>query len=163
MSNNHGFDILLLVCGYGVCLVLGWLCIILLIKIGRDEINLNKLVSEANGDASMSRFQLLVFTMIIATSLFIMVLKNFAFPPISDGILTLLGISASTYAVSKGIQFSRPETLSKPEDKQQALDTAEKISDTGAPVIMTPSSVISGGAPAGNRAPAAPQDNDGGN
>jgi hypothetical protein len=149
--------VLLLVCGYGVCLVLGWLCVLLLIKIGRNEINLNKLVSEANGDASMSRFQLLIFTMIVSISLFIMVVKNWSFPPISDGILTLLGISASTYAVSKGIQFSRPETLNKPEDRQQALDTAEKMSDTGAPVIMTPSAVISGGAPAGNRAPAAPQ------
>ena len=157
MTYQRGFEVLLLFCGYGVCLFLGWLCVILLIKIGRDEINLNKLVSEANGDASMSRFQLLIFTMIVAVSLFIMVLKNWSFPYVSDGILTLLGISASTYAVSKGIQFSRPETLTRPEDRQHALDTAQKMSDTGAPVVMTPGAVISGGTPAGDRTPAAPQ------
>ena len=157
MTYERGFELLLLIAGYGVCLFFGWLCVILLIKIGRNDINLNKLISEANGDASMSRFQLLIFTMIVAISLFIMVVKNWTFPYVSDGILTLLGISASTYAVSKGIQFSRPETLTKPEDKQHALDTAQQMSDTGARVIMTPGAVISGGTPPGERTPAAPQ------
>ena len=157
LAYQREFEVLLLFCGYGVCLFFGWLCFVVLLKISRDEIDLSKLVSEANGDASMARFQLLVFTMIVAFSLFIMVVKNWSFPYISDGILTLLGISASTYAVSKGIQFSRPETLTRPEDRQQALDTAQQMSDTGAPVIMTPGAVISGGTPSGERTQAQSQ------
>ena len=157
MGYQREFDVLLLFCGYGVCLFFGWLCFILLLKISRDEIDLSKLVSEANGDASMSRFQLLVFTMIVAFSMFFMVVKNWNFPYISDGILTLLGISASTYAVSKGIQFSRPETLTKPEDRQHALDTMQEMSNTGAQVVMTPGAVISGGTPPPEQTPAPPQ------
>jgi hypothetical protein len=54
----------------------------------------------------MSRFQLLVFTFVIALSLFLMVVaqNGTKFPEIPANVLTLLGISASTYAVSKGIQ-----------------------------------------------------------
>jgi hypothetical protein len=157
LAYQREFEVLLLVCGYGVCLFFGWLCFILLLKISRGEICLDKLVSEANGDASMSRFQLLIFTMMVAFSMFIMVVKNWSFPYISDGILTLLGISASTYAVSKGIQFSRPETLLRPEDRQQALDTAQQMSDTGASVVMTPSAVISGGTPPAEATQAPPR------
>jgi len=59
------------------------------------------------GKASMSRFQLLIFTFVIAISLFLIVVSKGAFPDkIPPEILTLLGISASTYAVSKGIQTS---------------------------------------------------------
>ncbi len=157
MPYQREFTVLLLFCGYGVCLFFGWLCFILLLKISRGEICLNKLVSEANGDASMSRFQLLIFTMIVAFSLFIMVVKNWTFPYISDGVLTLLGISASTYAVSKGIQFSRPETLISSSDRQQALKTAQQMSNTGAPVMLTSDSVVSGGTPPGEQSPAPPQ------
>jgi hypothetical protein len=57
------------------------------------------------GGASMSRFQLLIFTFVIALSLFLIVVNTKAFPQkIPPEILTLLGISATTYAVSKGIQ-----------------------------------------------------------
>ena len=157
MNYQREFDVLLLVCGYGVCLFFGWLAFILLLKISRNEIDLSKLISESNGDASMSRFQLLVFTMIVAFSMFILVVKNWSFPYVSDGILTLLGISASTYAVSKGIQFSRPETLIRPEDRQHALDAAQEMSNTGASVIMTQGSVVSGGTPPPEQTPAPAQ------
>jgi hypothetical protein len=77
------------------------------------KINLARLISEPNGDASMSRFQLLIFTFIIAASLFLVVAGNQdgpAFPAeIPQGVLLLLGISSSSYLVSKGIQFSAPE------------------------------------------------------
>src|SRR5262249_3737275 len=68
-----------------------------------------------NGDASMSRFQLLVFTFVIAASLFLIIAS--AAPPqfpkdIPNGILVLLGISSSSYLVSKGIQSSSDEGLS---------------------------------------------------
>jgi hypothetical protein len=157
LNYQREFEVLLLFCGYGVCLFFGWLAFILLLKISRNEIDLSKLLSEANGDASMSRFQLLVFTMIVAFSFFIIVIKTWTLPSISDGILTMLGISASTFAVSKGIQFSRPETLIRPEDRQHALDAAQEMSNTGASVVMTPGSVISGGTPPPEQTPASPQ------
>jgi hypothetical protein len=76
------------------------------------KINLNRLVSEPNGDASMSRLQLLIFTFVIGASLFLVIAAK-APPSLPDdiptGVLTLLGISGSTYLVSKGIQFSSPD------------------------------------------------------
>lgn len=57
--------------------------------------------------ASMSRFQLLIFTFVIAISLFLIVVNSTdKFPDIPTNVLLLLGISASTYGVSKGIQAS---------------------------------------------------------
>ena len=51
------------------------------------------------------------------------------FPDIPSGVLTLLGISASTYAVGKGISYSQPDLLKAP-----ALDTeaAKKAAEDAA-------------------------------
>src|SRR5207253_6606553 len=70
-------------------------------------------ISEPNGDASMSRLQLLVFTFVVALSLFLVIVatKPPDFPAIPPSVLSLLGISASSYLVSKGIQFSSPDGL----------------------------------------------------
>jgi hypothetical protein len=77
------------------------------------KIDLTRLISEPTGDASMSRLQLLIFTFVIALSMFLIVASSRepTFPEISGGVLTLLGISASSYLVSKGIQFSKPEAI----------------------------------------------------
>ncbi|MFV2045553.1 MAG: hypothetical protein ACC700_20255 [Anaerolineales bacterium] len=98
-----------------VSLVIAWLLagflaalmviIVVLILIGR--IKLDKLISEPNGDASLSRFQFLIFTFVIAASFFLIVVG--VDPPrfpdrIPSEIFVLLGISAGTYAISKGIQ-----------------------------------------------------------
>jgi hypothetical protein len=94
-------------------LALMGLAIVYLVFTGK--IDLTGLISEPNGDASMSRFQLLVFTFVIAASLFLIIASAGppAFPKeIPNGILVLLGISASSYLVSKGIQNSSPEGLS---------------------------------------------------
>ena len=56
----------------------GWVVLVFIAALGAvviwkmflNDINLSRLVSEPNGDASMSRFQLLIFTFIIAASLF---------------------------------------------------------------------------------------------
>jgi hypothetical protein len=90
---------------------MGALCLMLLIKMWRNEINLCSLLEEANGQASMSRFQLLIFTLVVAVGVFLSILHTLTLPEIPSSILTLLGISASTYAVGKGITFSRPEGL----------------------------------------------------
>jgi hypothetical protein len=99
--------------GVAFLLIMGALCLILLIKIWKNEINLSTLLDEADGDASMSRFQLLVFTLVFAVGFFLYILKYMNLPDIPNSVLVLLGISASTYAAGKGIQFSRPEGVVK--------------------------------------------------
>lgn len=99
--------------GVGFLLIMGVLCVILLYKIATNEIDISTLLDEANGDASMSRFQLLIFTLVFAVGFFLYILRNSNVPEIPNSVLTLLGISASTYAAGKGIQFSRPEGLEK--------------------------------------------------
>lgn len=92
------------------------------------KIDLTRLISEPSGDASMSRLQLLIFTFVIALSLFLVIASSKELPDISAGVLTLLGISASSYLVSKGIQFSK----------------TEGIEDRPPIVAVTPSSVTLG-------------------
>jgi hypothetical protein len=94
---------------------LGFVGIAILYYVFTGRIDLSGLISEPSGEASMSRFQLLVFTFVIAASLFLIIAS--AGPPsfpkeIPNGILVLLGISSSSYLVSKGIQHSSPEGLS---------------------------------------------------
>lgn len=99
-------------------IVLGFIGLIgvaILYLVFTGRIDLSGLISEPTGDASMSRFQLLVFTFVVAASLFLIIASSAppAFPAdIPNGILILLGISSSSYLVSKGIQTSSPEGLS---------------------------------------------------
>jgi hypothetical protein len=80
----------------------------ILAAIASGKIDISRILEEkgsAGGGASMSRFQLLIFTFVVAISLFLIVVNKQQFPTeIPAGVLTLLGISATTYAVSKGIQ-----------------------------------------------------------
>ena len=102
------YEILILTFFYGL---------MVLLYMAAGEIDLSMLLSEPKGadaagkqvfGASMSRFQLLIFTFVIALSLLLIIIANDAkkFPAIPSEILVLLGISASTYAVGKGIQSS---------------------------------------------------------
>ena len=102
------YEILILTFFYGF---------MVLLYMAAGEIDLSMLLSEPKGTdaqgnplygASMSRFQLLIFTFVIALSLLSIIIANGAtkFPAIPSEILVLLGISASTYAVGKGIQSS---------------------------------------------------------
>jgi hypothetical protein len=106
--------ILAIVIGYLICGIVGLIGIAILWLILNGTIDLSRLISEPNGDASMSRFQFLIFTFVISLSLFLVIVSGkdkdgrLAFPEIPGGILTLLGISGSTYAVGKAIQFSDP-------------------------------------------------------
>ena len=54
----------------------------------------------------MARFQLLVFTFVVAISFMLITVSNKppAFPDIPPTVLALLGISAGSYVVAKGIQ-----------------------------------------------------------
>lgn len=106
---------LILITGYLICGLIGLIGVAILWQIYDGTIDLSRLISEPNGDASMSRFQFLVFTFVISLSLFLVIAagKNGdgkpSFPAdIPGGVLTLLGISGSSYAVGKAIQFSDP-------------------------------------------------------
>jgi hypothetical protein len=118
------------VCGYIACGFLGALALIILWFIWTDKIDLSHLLSEANHEASLSRFQLLIFTFVVAIGLFELIEKSSppAFPDIPQGVLTLLGISATTYAVGKGISYSQPDTL-KPNPTPESVARAEAAAD----------------------------------
>ena len=74
-------------------------------KILRGEIDMTKVISEEGSDkASLSRFQMLVWTFIIGLSFLYLVILNDAIPDIPNEVLALLGISGGTYLISKGIQ-----------------------------------------------------------
>ena len=102
---------ILLWLGIGFLLIMGALCLLLLVKMWNNEINLSTLLEGENGNASIARFQLLVFSLVVAVGIFLYILEYKNLPDIPNSVLTLLGISASTYAAGKGIQFSRPEGL----------------------------------------------------
>lgn len=104
---------LTLVVGYVITVLLGLVGLVVVWKIFDGSIDLSELLEESNGGASMSRFQLLVFTFVFAFSLFLVIVSTTpaAFPNIPGTVLSLLGISGSSYLVSKGIQFSDPAAL----------------------------------------------------
>jgi len=112
---------LLLPIGIAFMVIMGLLCLMLLIKMWRNEINLCSLIEEANGQASMSRFQLLVFTLVVAVGVFLSILHTLTLPDIPNSILILLGISASSYATGKAITFSRVEGLMKQPGTRSSL------------------------------------------
>lgn len=93
---------------YGALVIVFLFGFMVLAAIASGKIDISSLLEEkgsASGGASMSRFQFLIFTFVVAISLLLIVVSSKAFPnEVPVGILTLLGISASTYAVSKAIQ-----------------------------------------------------------
>jgi len=87
------------------------LAFIVLWKIWKDEISLAGLLTEvpppgspvADAKASMSRFQLLIFTFVIAGLFMMLSIEAGGFVQIPQNVLLLLGISGGTYVVSKGV------------------------------------------------------------
>ncbi len=118
-ATTHGNPTALLVTSLLVVFLAGAGAVVLA-KMLWDEIDLSMLISEANGDASMSRFQFLIFTFVIGGSYFLMVVWSLTaterggsdlitdgvlnLPNIPPGVLGLIGISGGSYLVSKGIQ-----------------------------------------------------------
>ncbi len=112
-SSLHGqkltyFGILTLVVGYLTTTLIGMFGFVILWRILFGKIDISGLISEPNGSASLSRFQFLIFTFVISLSLLLVILGAKTGPQfpqtIPAGIYALLGISAASYVVSKGIQ-----------------------------------------------------------
>jgi hypothetical protein len=115
-----------LLVGYMICGVIGLFALVVLWRIATGRINLDLLISEKTGEASMSRFQLLIFTFVVGLSFFLIVVSYAraleispaanrtsgpsgpSLPDVPGGVLGLLGISASSYTVSKAIQANMP-------------------------------------------------------
>ncbi|MEH6629822.1 MAG: hypothetical protein V7776_03295 [Halopseudomonas aestusnigri] len=92
---------------------LGGIIVVKMMVGEKGGIDLSKLVSEENGDASLSRFQFLIFTFIIAMGLLLIILKNGNFPNIGSDVFGLLGISGGSYVAAKIAQKSSQK---KPDD-----------------------------------------------
>jgi hypothetical protein len=106
---------------------IGLLALMILWKIWTGDIDLNYLISDENGWASLSRFQFLVFTFVVAMSLFYLIVVGTPprYPAIPKEILALLGISGGSYVLSKGIQNSRDVSMTEagvpPEQKEPKI------------------------------------------
>jgi hypothetical protein len=113
-----------LLAGYVICGFVAIIGLVVVWKIAVGQIDISSLLCEKDGStgkdgrgmASMSHFQLLIFIFVIALSFFLVVVSNIKIiqakpgdrkselPEVPNGVLALLGISASSYAVGKAIQ-----------------------------------------------------------
>jgi hypothetical protein len=115
---DPNFHTLALVMGWTLTVLIAAFAVVIIFKIlktGEDRIDLRYLIAGTDGDASLSRFQFLIFTFVIALSLFLIIVSVNppAFPPIPGGILALLGISGGSYVVSKGVDANLPPTTTE--------------------------------------------------
>ncbi|MFO1159919.1 MAG: hypothetical protein U1E60_13850 [Reyranellaceae bacterium] len=91
-------------------------------KIVTGTIDVTKLLSDGTtGQASTSRFQLVVFSFVIAFSYLIVLINGLStaggkLPEIPWSLLALLGVSAATYAAGKKLDESSPPTAEPPKD-----------------------------------------------
>ena len=102
-------ELLMLAVGWILAGFVGLTGLLVLWLMFRGRIKLDKLISEPDGDASLSRFQFLIFTFVIAMSVFVITVSTAPprFPEIPTSVLALMGISAGSYVLAKGIQTSR--------------------------------------------------------
>lgn len=100
---------------FGLIFLLGafGLVILWLMLSGRMDIRL--LIAEADGKASLSRFQALIFTFVIAGGFLAVLVETGTFPTnIPIEIVYILAGSLGTFLASKGIQSSREEAGAAP-------------------------------------------------
>lgn len=89
-------------------------------KIYNNDISLNGLLAEPPtpdkpgeaGKASLSRFQFLIFTFVVAGLFLLLSIEAGTFVDIPQNVLMLLGISGGTYVVSK-VSNPKPKTETK--------------------------------------------------
>lgn len=92
---------------YGGLILLFLFGFLVLAAIASNKIDISQLLEEkGTGGASMGRFQLLIFVFVIGLSFFVVVLCKCEIPEVPTNVLALLGVSATTYGVGKGIQAS---------------------------------------------------------
>lgn len=119
MDSSVGFsppDLALGVAAIISVIILGF-AVVVLYKIIRGDINLHGLIAEPpdpqdgnKSKASLSRFQFLVFTFVIAGLYLVLSLESGTLIDIPDSVLMLLGLSGGSYLISKGIGKKPPQT-----------------------------------------------------
>jgi hypothetical protein len=125
------YEILGLTIGWILTVFIGLMALIIVLKVWKGDIDLNYLISDELGYASLSRFQFLIFTFVVAMSLFYLIVigQPPAYPKIPSEILALLGISGGSYVLSKGIQSSRDVGISEVTGTQPK-EAPEKLTNT---------------------------------
>jgi uncharacterized BrkB/YihY/UPF0761 family membrane protein len=129
---DYGFHLLALVMGWTVTILVGAFALAIIFKMVKGDINLMYLIAGVDGDASLSRFQFLIFTFVIALGLFLIILSQSpvpAFPAsVPGGILALLGISGGSYVTSKAVDANAskptvvvPPTVVQPQGQQTTV------------------------------------------
>jgi hypothetical protein len=111
---------------FGLSIVLLLLSIVS--SIHKGKLDINKLISEPDGKASISRFQLFLFTFVIAGLYALLSIEAGRFVEIPDSVLGLLGISGGGFLLSKGIG-------KKPDD--QAAQVGAQPNQPNQPVPTT--------------------------
>lgn len=97
------------------------------------ELDLSQLLSNSPR-SSLSRFQFLLFTFVIALSYLLLVITRLSakdpttaelagLPDLSPGVLQLLGISAGSYVVGKGIQKAADTSVQRAQIQQGQAPT----------------------------------------
>lgn len=133
-----------LVIGWILTIFIGLLGAIILGKILMGKIDLTYIISDENHDASLSRFQFLVFTFVIAMSLFFIIVNRQPTPgyptEIPNQILALLGISGGSYVLAKGIQSGRDVGMEEAKKPDVIVNTPETPAApiVAAAVVATP-------------------------
>src|SRR5262249_21306574 len=91
--------------------------LVIIYKMVFGNTDISSLITESDGKkASMSRFQLLLFTFVIVSIYVVLCLQQGDLLEISVGVLGLLGISSGSYIISKGIQMQSAKP--KPEEQK---------------------------------------------
>lgn len=101
-------EFLALLIGIIIAVILLAFALAIVIKIYNGDIDVSSLFCEpgkdgAKGKASMGRFQLLIFTFVIAGLFFLLSLEAGTFVNIPENVLWLLGISVGGFGASKQI------------------------------------------------------------
>jgi hypothetical protein len=104
-----------------IALILLGFAAIVLWKIYTDKISLLGLIAEpAQADkagepkASLSRFQFLIFTFVVAGLFLLLSIEAGTFVDIPNNVLALLGISGGSFLVSKGMSASKSPPPKQP-------------------------------------------------
>lgn len=92
-----------MIIGGGITAVILGLAAVVLWRIFTGAIDLTYLIAEADGKASLSRFQFLVFTFVVAGVFLLLSIESGTFVDLPNNVLILLGLSGGSYVISKGI------------------------------------------------------------
>lgn len=85
--------------------------LVVLVKIWQNRIDLASLLQDTDSTkTSLARFQLLLFTFVVAGLFMILSLEAGEFVEVPNGVLGLLGISGGSFLISKAIPKKKPDT-----------------------------------------------------